>query len=755
MTQRRRLLFQYLFRYPFWACASFALGFAGALFNGVGTALVVPLVLGYLGSELDFSSSPPIIQKSMSVFEVFGPEYQLFAMTGAVLLLIFLKNATTYVNSLVTGHLARSLASGIRREALDMLLNVDVDFFNKNRVGDILNRIGREVDRTSGAIRAYIELMRIVCTILTFVALLVIISWELTLAASTLMFLVALSNQYFVIRSKAIGKLSSEAARNYSVAVQEILNGIRLVKALANEREEKERLDDLIEERERTEFQSQVISNAIAPINEMAGIITVLAIVAAGSWLMQDRLESISESLLAYLLMLFRMLPLVGQLNSLRSRLANAAPSVEIVSDFLDRSSKPFMPSGTKPFTKLERGVHFCNISFAYPQANKHVLEGVNLHLPKGTTLALVGGSGSGKSTMANLLGRFYDLSEGKILIDGMDIREFDLSSLRRSMGIVSQDTFLFNDSVRRNISYGRENATEEQIVEAAKRANAYEFVMQLPQGFDTQLGDRGVLLSGGQRQRIGIARALFHNPDVLILDEATSALDTVSERLVQQAIDELSRDRTTLVIAHRLSTVQNAEQIAVLDRGRVVEVGAHDSLLQKNGPYARLHAIQFDKATQNTLKIAKNEAMLNISFKVRTRLTPIIGYLNLLVDSVNDPPEERHELLVEAYQSAVGLLENMEALQSKAEANQDFIEKAKHNTMMNVSYEVRTRLTPTIGYLDLLMDVDGLSPQDWQESMDEAYDSAMRLLKTLEFLEDSARVEIKQSEENLGEVPE
>jgi subfamily B ATP-binding cassette protein MsbA len=286
------------------------------------------------------------------------------------------------------------------------------------------------------------------------------------------------------------------------------------------------------------------------------------------------------------------------------------------------------------------------------------------LWVPKGTTLALVGSSGAGKSTLADLLPRFYDPIEGRITLDGRDIKDLDLRSLRRSMGIVSQDTFLFNDSVANNIAYGSKDATEDDILAAAKRANAYEFIIHLPQGFDTTIGDRGVLLSGGQRQRIAIARALLRNPEILILDEATSALDTVSERLVQQAIDEICRDRTTVVIAHRLSTVQKAHQIAVLEKGRVVEIGTHDQLLEKGGYYNRLYSMQFNADTQDMIESAFNKAMIRTSYEVRTRLNPLIGYLQLVVDGMADSLEERQELTEEAYDSALRLLKVVEYLE-------------------------------------------------------------------------------------------
>ncbi|MEM6592441.1 MAG: ATP-binding cassette domain-containing protein, partial [Cyanobacteria bacterium P01_C01_bin.73] len=314
------------------------------------------------------------------------------------------------------------------------------------------------------------------------------------------------------------------------------------------------------------------------------------------------------------------------------------------------------------PFNQLQSGIRFEDLTFAYPNSDQSVLKQIDLILPKGTTLALVGSSGAGKSTLADLLPRFYDVDSGRILIDGQDIRAYDVRSLRRKMGIVSQDTFLFNMSIRDNIAYASPEATEGEIVDAAKRANAYEFIERMPEGLNTLIGDRGVLLSGGQRQRLAIARALLQNPEILILDEATSALDTVSERLVQKALDDLSRDRTTLVIAHRLSTIQDADQIAVLDAGEVVEVGTHDNLVRKGGAYKQLYAMQFSETTRQIIKAAQSESVTKVSYEVRNNLNTILGSLQLLADGFVDDVNEQQELTQEAYQSALLLLERLKS---------------------------------------------------------------------------------------------
>lgn len=580
-------------RYPGLIILSIGLGFSGALFNGVGTALIIPVLLGSLGQPIAPQTLPPSLQ--MLFASVPGSSSSsLVGLTGAIVLMLLFKNLANYMSVLVSGALRRKLTNDLRESGLHLLLEVDLNFYVKTGVGELINQLNHEVSRAATAIAILSRTVTLAITALVFVGLLVSLSWQLTVLSAVLLSGVALVNQSAIARSKTFGMRLSESSKAYSISVLELLSGMRLVRTAATEAREYCRLSQLIRDREQADFQAQANTALIEPVSEMTGILALVCIVAIGRLFLLSQVESFAAILLTYLFILFRTLPLIAQINNARSQLANIMPSIEITNEFLRRDNKPFMTNGTVVFKTLQKGIQFRRVSLTYPGQTTSVLHQVNLDLPRNTTLALVGASGAGKSTLADLLPRFYDPTEGQILIDGRDLREFDYRTVRRSMGIVSQDTFLFNASIRDNIAYGHLDATEAEIIAAAKRANAYEFIWQLPQGMDTLIGDRGLMLSGGQRQRLAIARALLKDPEILILDEATSALDTVSEQLVQEAIENLSRDRTTLVIAHRLSTVQRADRIAVMDQGRVVELGTHTELLAQGGYYARLCAMQF-----------------------------------------------------------------------------------------------------------------------------------------------------------------
>ncbi|WP_341526200.1 ABC transporter ATP-binding protein [Nostoc sp. UHCC 0302] len=767
----RKLLVRFAKPYPALILLTILLGFSGALFNGVSTALIVPVVLKIVGQEVDLSNAPPILKTIMSPFDNIPNNYRIGVMSGAIILTILLKNLATYASSLASSSLTRKLTADMREAGLKLLLEIDIDYYAKTKVGDLINRLGGEIGRAASAVGSTVKIVILGITILVFVGLLLSISWQLTVAATLLLSLVTLVNQYAISRSRNFGKQLSEMSKAYSISVLETLNGIRLVKSTGNEEKEYQRIKKLIRAREKADFESQVNSEVIAPLSEVMGITALLLIVFLSKTFFADQVASFSAVLLTYLLVLLRLLPLISQLNTIRSNFASTASSVDTVNEFLSLDHKPFMGNGKLPYTKLQKEIHFNSLSFAYPSHEKLVLKDVDLYLPRGTTLALVGGSGAGKSTLADLLPRFYDPISGSITIDGIDLREFDIISLRKRMGIVSQDTFLFNDSVRNNIAYGRSQATEDEIITAAKQANAYEFISKLPQEFNTLIGDRGVMLSGGQRQRLAIARALLQNPDILILDEATSALDTVSERLVQTALDNLSRDRTTLVIAHRLSTVQKADQIAVLDQGRVVEIGTHEELLQKGGYYSRLYSMQFsDRPNKNSTEVKilkairlyskkfadspeavtkRNQSLLRISHEIRTQLNSMIGFLRLLLDDLVDNSQERQELIEESYKSAWRILNTIDVFDdvvnqqikgkflSISEQNQNFA-SSNYETFNHISVEFRTCLNPILSSLRSLADnlIHEIPKQN--QIIKENYEYGIYLLDNLEKFENN-----------------
>ena len=664
----KEFILKFILRKPFnfQIIGNIILGFASGLFNGVNTTLIVPILLQISGQEIELTGSPRIIQFLLSPFEGVPERYRLIVMLLAVILTIILKNLTAYLRSLLTVVFNRSLTNTIKSEMFQTLMDSDLDFFTKAKVGDLTKRLGSDTAQCTQTINAYVSLITQLIILSLFVSLLISISWRLTLISSLLIALIGVINQLFIRRSKRFGFFFNQEQKKYSIKVIETLNGIRLIKSVSSENREYTKLKELMLSLENIALKAKMNSALISPVNEVTSMITVISILLLGRYLFADQITNVSAILLTYLLVLFRMLPMVSQINSSRNAIAKGSASFNMAVDLWRRDNKPIMKPGSIPFQKVKSQIHFYEISFSYPGNDNLVLKNVDISLPRGKTLALVGGSGAGKSTFADLLPRFYDPTSGCITIDGIDLREFDITSLRKKTGIVSQTTHLFNDTVKNNIIYASPDATEDEIIEAVRQANAYDFIMDLPKQWDTQIGDRGVMLSGGQRQRLAIARALLQDPEILILDEATSALDTVSERLVQKAIDQLSRDRTVLVIAHRLSTIQNADQIAVLDQGKLVEIGTHSELLEKeSGYYRHLYYVQFGSQSEADERI-NQETLAKTSYEARGCLNKIMGSLTLLANEIVDTPEERIELTQEAFQSSISLLRTLEKFENQ-----------------------------------------------------------------------------------------
>jgi subfamily B ATP-binding cassette protein MsbA len=518
------------------------------------------------------------------------------AIQGIIILILvvfLVKNVFAFAKTYLTHAVEQGVTRDRRNRVYDHLVRLDLGFFGRVRMGQIVSRLTTEVELLRSLVTA--ELAKAVTAIFEFVVAMtamLLISWKLTLAAFVVIpgAMVIWGPLVKVLRRRDRRVLNLGGEVN--AHIQETLTGIRLVKSASAEGRERERFHGLTEGYRRTFLRAEVARSVAAPMTEMLAAVGTVILLWYGARLVVGG-ELMGAEFVGFLGLSMKLYSPVKNVAKFPAVVQPGLVAAERVFEFLDAPVEIKDAEGAKPFTGLEREIAFRDVSFAY-RPGQPVLHGVSLTVPRGSVLALVGPSGAGKTTLVDLLGRFFEAQEGRVEIDGTDIRELRVADLRGQLGIVSQDTVLFHDTVAANIAYGRPEATRDEVVTAARAAHADEFIEGLPAGYDTVVGERGAELSGGQRQRIAIARAILRDPPILIFDEATSALDSESERLVQDAMATLLEGRTVFVIAHRLSTVQRADRIVVLDEGRVVEEGRHEELLSRGGLYRRLYDLQF-----------------------------------------------------------------------------------------------------------------------------------------------------------------
>ena len=510
----------------------------------------------------------------------------------------FLKTGAYFLSSATIIPIRTGIVRDIRNQLYQKINSLSLGFFSEERKGDILARMSGDVQEVENSIMSSLDMLfKNPILIISYFAALVVISWQLTLF--TIVFVPCFGWFMGVVGRKLKAK-STEAQSLWSDTmsmVEETLGGLRIIKAFCAEEKMNKSFAKVNGEYRDHIMRVNIRQQMAHPMSEFLGTILIVIVLWFGGILVLDYGRIDGPTIIFYLVMLYSIINPLKDFSKATYNIPKGLASMDRIDKILRAEVEIKDKEKPEHIAEFKHQIEFRHVSFAYTDLNSnelvYVLKDINLVIPKGKTIALVGQSGSGKSTMVDLIPRYYDVQEGEVLIDGINVKDIAVHDLRQLMGNVNQEAILFNASFKDNIRFGKTDATDEEIANAAKIANAYDFIMQSEHGFDTNIGDRGGRLSGGQRQRVSIARAILKNPPILILDEATSALDTESERLVQDALEKLMKTRTTIAVAHRLSTIKHADEICVLHEGKIVERGSHEELINKNGYYRKLHDMQ------------------------------------------------------------------------------------------------------------------------------------------------------------------
>lgn len=521
-----------------------------------------------------------------------GPTTTLLVIGLFLAFTTFLKTGAYFLSSATIIPVRTGVVRDIRNQLYRKITSLPLSFFSDERKGDIIARMTGDVQEVESSIMSSLDMLFKNPILITFYfGALIFISWQLTLF--TIVF-VPIFGWFMGCVGRKLKKKSIKAQSLWSDTmsqVEETLGGLRIVKAFCAEDKMNTRFSNINNEYRDAVQRVNIRQQMAHPMSEFLGTVLIIIVLWVGGILVLDNKILSGPSFIYYLVMLYSIINPLKEFSKASYNIPKGLASMERVDKILKAENTIKEPLQPKHIASFEHQIEFRHVSFRYGE--QWVLRDINLIIEKGKTVALVGQSGSGKSTLVDLIPRYYDVQEGEVLIDGINVKDLGIHDLRQLIGNVNQEAILFNDSFRGNITFGVESATQEQIEQAARIANAHEFIMQTEQGYDTNIGDRGGRLSGGQRQRVSIARAILKNPPILILDEATSALDTESERLVQDALERLMKSRTTVAIAHRLSTIKNADEICVMHDGEIVERGTHEELIALGGYYKKLHEMQ------------------------------------------------------------------------------------------------------------------------------------------------------------------
>jgi len=565
-------------------------GLVASFLEGLGIVIIFPILEGIQNSIAKVAFPFNLFS---NFFEGWGLPQRLQIAAVLLITITVLKGSAMYANTILSCRLQMITIKHFRMLCFNQLMRAGIGYFNNQKKSDLQTICNIYTLNLGSLVNMIATTLPNIFNIIVLIAMLFILSWKMTLVSLVLVSFASFALKVLSHKANAVGRLCNQALKSSNSLVLDVLTGMKTIRIFGREKETIHHLKVETDYYNESVFRAAAVRGATKPVFEAMTTCCLALMLITGSFFVVGSSGINLPQLLLFLVILYRIVNPVMNINQMRIHISVDLPAYREVFNFLNPQDKQHLVNGKNDFSGLKKAIEFRKVKFGYNPDEAIIFENVFLSIPKGSKAGIVGLSGVGKSTLIELLMRFYDPQAGSILVDGVDLREMDIHSWRKNIGVVSQDTFLFNDTIKANITFARPDATKKMLETAATKAHAHEFINSFPKKYDTLIGDRGVLLSGGQRQRIAIARAVIIDPDILIFDEATSSLDSESEGIVQEAFDEASIGKTVITIAHRLSTIYNSDMIFVVDSGVIAESGTHKDLLKKDGIYKKLVDMQ------------------------------------------------------------------------------------------------------------------------------------------------------------------